>query len=308
MKRTIEVSTRGLRLYREQNLLHVAQGTEVLGKIPFEDIGVLILDSNGLSLTTGAITALLENGAAIVFCGKGHHPEGVLVPLTGNTTHTQRFRAQVKATRPLNKNLWKNIVRSKVQCQKALLPKGPVVDRLTVIQNGVRSGDPTNAEAQAARAYWPALFGSNFRRNRQGDGPNSLLNYGYILLRSATARAITATGLSPALGIHHRSKYNPFCLADDLMEPFRPWVDARVLQLHQSGKYEIDQNAKHHLLQVLTDRVIQNDEEGPLLSAIERTAASLSKAYLTFLAGDQVGSAKDVASGLILPQGFPRAA
>lgn len=308
MKRTIEVSSRGLRLYRSQNVLHVAEGKDLVGKIPFEDIGVLILDSNGLSLTTGAITTMLEHGTAIVFCGDKHHPEGILVPLAGNTTYTQRFRAQVKATLPLNKNLWKNIVCSKINCQMSLLPNCPAIERLFVLQKGVRSGDPGNSEAQAARAYWPALFGEDFRRNRDGDFPNPLLNYGYILLRSATARAITATGLAPALGIHHRSKYNPFCLADDLMEPYRPWVDARVLQLHREGKTEIDRDSKQHLLQVLTDKVIQNDDEGPLLSAIERTAASLSKVYLTFACKDNEISAKEIAKGLILPQRMPSAA
>ncbi len=308
MKRTIEISTRGLHLSGKQKQLRISEGESLLGKVPFEDIGVLILDSTELSVTTHAITSALERGVAIVFCGKNHHPEGMLLPLSSNTVHQKRFQAQIKASRPLKKNIWKAIVQSKVRCQGALLPDGPEKTRLKVLQESVGSGDPKNSEAQAARTYWPALFGSSFRRDRYGDRANSLLNYGYIVLRAATARAITATGLAPALGVHHISQYNPFCLADDLMEPFRPWVDARVLELHNEGEYEITKESKQHLLQVLTDRIVLNGEEGPLFAAIERSAASLSKAYVTYAQDDNEQTVIEIAKSLILPQGFPQAA
>ncbi len=288
MKRTIEVSTRGLHLSLRDRQLVIAAPDAVLARVPFEDLGVLILDSTALTVTTAALTAAVDSGSAVVLCGDDHHPRGLLLPISANTLQAERLAAQVRSGLPLTKNLWKEIVRAKIRNQGVLLPRGTSGRQLRILANKVLSGDSGNLEARAARIYWAGLFSRvenpdldfPFHRRRDGPPPNNLLNYGYMVLRAAMARAVCAAGLAPGLGLHHHNRYNPFCLADDLMEPFRPWVDGRVLEMVGTGILEIEKESKRFLLEVLTDTVRIGNEEGPLFHAMERTASSLALIFL----------------------------
>ena len=298
MRRTIEISTRGLHLSLKQNLLHIWEKDQLKGKVSFEDLGVLVLDSTSLTITTAAISAILGSNAAIVFCNGKHLPEGMLVAHSGNTLMAERLRAQVAASKPLHKNIWQQIVKSKINCQATLLPAGVERTRLLALAKKV------NLEAQAARFYWPALLGGQFRRDRFGEEENPLLNYGYIVIRAAMARALSATGLNTALGVHHSNKYNAHCLADDLMEPYRVWLDARIKKLSPIELEQLDKNTKASLLEVLTDKVVINNEEKPLLAAIEDTAQSLSKIFLLAHNSETPISAQKLARQLNLPNQY----
>ena len=275
IKRTIEISTRGVFLSVELDQLVVALEGQELQRIPIEDIGVLIVDTNGATYTHAVITRLLTSGAVIVACDGKHLPCGLLLP-QDNCLQSQRLAAQVETSKPLRKQLWRQLVSAKIAHQAAMLDHAPAVQSaLKGMARRVRSGDPDNLEAQAARRYWPALLGQSFRRDQEGDPPNNLLNYGYMALRAAVARAIAGAGLHPSLGLHHHNRSNPFCLADDMLEPLRPLVDRRVRALCQAGRTEIDKEAKRELLGVLTETVTLGDTAGPLLVALERLAASL---------------------------------
>lgn len=279
IKRTIEISGRGNHLYISQGSLCIRQGRQVVGQVPLEDIGLLILDAQCTTYTHAVIAAVLDAGAAILPCGKDHHPAGLFLP-QNNTLQTQRFAGQAAAPLPLRKRLWKQIVQCKIRNQALLLDEGSADRRaLLAMISRVRSGDPTNVEAQAARRYWPAVFGKDFRRARDGGPPNALLNYGYMVLRATVARAICGAGLHPSLGLHHHNRSNTFCLADDLVEPFRPLVDQRVRQLYAAGDIEIDRDTKVTLLSLLTCEIHLGGQKGPLMVALERLTASLVRCY-----------------------------
>ena len=194
--------------------------------IPVEDIGVVVLDNRRITITTGAMEALLANNCAIITCDSTDLPVGLMLPLCGNTTQSERFRTQIDASLPLKKQLWQQTVRQKILNQATVLSKntGAIVKNMQVWANEVRSGDPDNFEARAAAYYWRNLFPTlpNFVRGREGDPPNNLLNYGYAILRACVARGLVGSGLLPTLGIHHHNRYNAYCLADDIMEPYRP--------------------------------------------------------------------------------------
>lgn len=280
IKRTIEISGQGNHLSVSEGSLCIRQGGEELARVPLEDIGLLILDAPTTTYTHSVVTEVLAAGAVIVPCGRDHHPAGLFLPQE-NTLLTQRLLAQAAAPVPLRKGLWKQVVQAKIRSQCGALPPGsPARPLLVKLVGQVRSGDPTNVEAHAARVYWPALLGSEFRRSPEGPPPNSLLNYGYMVLRSCVARAVCGAGLHPALGLHHHHRGNPFCLADDLLEPLRPLVDVRVRALAQEGVSEINRDSKVRLLSVLTETVVTGGETGPLMVALERTMASLVRCYL----------------------------
>jgi CRISPR-associated protein Cas1 len=282
--RTIEISGHGNRLSIEQGSMVVQREGQVVGRVPVEDIGVLILDSMTTTYTHAVLAEVLAAGAVIIPCDSKHLPAALFLP-QNNTLQTQRLASQTAAPLPLRKSLWKQVVQAKIANQAAALPEGsPVRGRLKAMVSEVRSGDPTNVEAQAAKAYWRALFEDEaFRRLPEGEPPNNLLNYGYMVLRASVARAICGAGLHPSFGLHHKNRSDAFCLADDLVEPFRPLVDAKVKALAAAGRAEIDKESKVELLGLLTAEIEVGGEKGPLMVALERMTASLVRCY----AGEQ---------------------
>jgi CRISPR-associated protein Cas1 len=252
-----------------------------VGSIPCEDLGVVVVDHPQTSYTHAALTRLAGCGATVVLCGPDHLPAALVLPLADHTQVVWRLREQLSVKRPVKKRLWRQLVQAKVRAQAANLPEGtPARKKLLALAHSVKSGDPANVEAQGARVYWAHwLPGEKFRRDPNLPGLNAFLNYGYAVVRAAVARAVVAAGLLPALGLHHHNRANAFCLADDLLEPLRPLVDARVRQLHHSGCDELTQEAKGQLLQLLADRVRLGDETGPLMVSLHRMVASLLKCY-----------------------------
>ena len=309
MKKTIEISTRGTFLSLRNSRLAIKREKELLGHIPFEDIGMLIIDSTGVTLSSGVLKALAESGGSLLACDDSHTPTGIFIPIAGNTLASERLRFQVNSTKPLHKNIWANVVKSKIRNQARVLLDAKESRFLSKLSTTIRSGDEDNKEARAAQYYWSRLFsgtviggGGKFRRHREGHSPNGLLNYGYSVLRAATARAICATGLQPGLGIHHSNRYNGFCLADDLMEPFRPFVDLIVLNLVKNGIIDLTKDTKHSLLGVLSSKVMMDGDQTILGMALEATASSLAKCFEMQVKEGQ--SAPKVAKTLKLPK-FP---
>ena len=258
---------------------------EAVRSIPIEDIGIVILDHIQITITHGVMEALLENNVALITCNSQHLPVGLLLPMEGNTTQSERYRYQIDASLPLKKQLWQQTVAYKIANQAYVLEKtkGVVVKNMRVWAGDVKSGDSDNLEARAAAYYWANLFGEidGFRRDREGIPPNNLLNYGYAILRAVVARALVSSGLLPTLGIHHRNKYNAYCLADDVMEPYRPYVDRLVREIVDSGTdfSVLTQDIKIKLLSIPTIEVMINDKRSPLMVAVSTTTASLFKCY-----------------------------
>lgn len=259
--------------------------SEATKTIPIEDIGIVILDNKRITITQGVMEALLENNAAVVTCNESHLPIGMHLPLVGNTTQTERMRYQIEASLPLKKQLWQQTISAKIQNQAAVLKqmRGTEVRNMLKWASEVKSGDSENLEARAAVYYWQNAFPmiENFTRSREGVSPNNLLNYGYAILRAIVARALVSSGLLTTLGIHHRNKYNAFCLADDIMEPYRPYVDKLVMQLYD--KYpdceELTKELKAELLQIPVLDVVINGKRSPLMIAVSTTTSSLQKCY-----------------------------
>ena len=275
IKRTVEISTRGISLSVDLGQLVLSQDGQVLDRIPIEDMGVLVVASTGVTYTHAVIARLLQAGAVIVACDDHFLPCGLLLP-QDNSLQVQRLTAQVKAGKPLLKQLWRQLIRAKIANQAQLLAHAPdIQSALRAMAAHVRSGDPENLEAQAARRYWQAFLGPSFRRDKDGLPPNSRLNYGYTVLRAAVARALAGAGLHPSLGLHHHNRSNSFCLADDLMEPLRPMVDRRVKAIGASGEAQLEKEVRRELLGVLTETVSIDGAAGPLTVALERMAASL---------------------------------
>lgn len=251
---------------------------------PVEDIGILVLDHHQTTLTHHLVNALLENNTVILWCDTRHMPSGLLLPLQGNNTHTEVLRAQMEATEPLKKQVWKQVVQSKIMNQAAVLHlKERNAASLKHLAGRVTSGDSTNMEAQAAGLYWKILFEEQpqFTRHRYGPPPNHWLNYGYAVLRAVVARALVGSGLHPALGIFHRNKYNPYCLADDMMEPYRPYVDLVILEMLENQGLplsdQLDTEDKKQLLTIPAMDVMIGGQKSPLMVAVQRTTASLVK-------------------------------
>ena len=253
--------------------------------IPIEDIGVVILDNRRITITSGVMEALLENNCAVITCNQKSMPVGLLLPLCGNTTQNERFRSQIDASLPLRKQLWQQTIKQKILNQEYVLRTNTDKETncMRVWSNDVRSGDPDNLEARAAAYYWKNLFNKypNFARDREGLPPNNLLNYGYAILRAVIARALVGSGLLPTLGIHHHNRYNAYCLADDIMEPYRPYVDQLVLDIiHNNNEIsEITREIKLQLLSIPTLDVVINGKRSPLMIAAQQTAASLAKCF-----------------------------
>jgi CRISPR-associated protein Cas1 len=258
---------------------------ESIVTIPIEDIGVVILDHKQITITQNLMEKLLENNCALITCDSNRMPVGLMLPLAGNTTQTERFSDQINASVPLKKQLWQQTVQAKIQNQAYLLDKmvGAVVKNMNAWAADVKSGDPDNYEARAAVYYWANLFPSiqGFSRNRDGIPPNNLLNYGYAVLRAVVARSLVGSGLLPTLGIHHRNKYNAYCLADDVMEPYRPFVDRLVFEIvaEYDDIDEITQPIKTKLLGIPVLDVMINGQRSPLMVAVGLTTASLHQCF-----------------------------
>lgn len=253
--------------------------------LPIEDIGVVVLDNKRITITTGAMEALLENNAAVITCDSRSMPVGLLLPLYGNTLQNERFRDQLEASLPLRKQLWQQTIRQKIANQEVVLRRNTDAETrcMKVWVDDVRSGDADNLEARAAAYYWRNLFPQipNFVRGREGEPPNNLLNYGYAILRAVIARALVSTGLLPTLGIHHHNRYNAYCLADDIMEPYRPYVDELIIKImRKHADYsELTRELKSELLTIPVLDVTIEGKRSPLMIAASQTTASLYKCF-----------------------------
>lgn len=282
--RIVEVADDRRHLFVSRGFL-VVQDTngerKELGQVPLDDISAVIANAHGLSYSNNLLVALAERGAPFVLCAANHNAVGMLWPVDGNFQQAKRFDAQLAASKPTHKRLWADVVRSKLRQQAAALEAaGAPVAPLAALASKVRSGDPENLEAQGARRYWGLLFGQDFRRDQNGSGLNSLLNYGYTVLRAATARAVVAAGLHPTLGLHHCNEGNPMRLVDDLMEPFRPMVDLLVWQLRQKGEHQVSPDTKRALVRSLYDDMQTCSGATPTMVCMQRLAVSLAQVYL----------------------------
>lgn len=252
---------------------------------PIEDLGVVVLDHKQITITSGVLEALLENNCAVITCDGKSMPVGLMLPLYGNTTQNERFRQQLSASLPLKKQLWQQTIQAKINNQASVLNDctGEEIKCMRVWANEVKSGDSDNMEARAAAYYWKILFADieGFTRDREGIPPNNLLNYGYAILRAIVARGLVTSGLLPTLGIHHHNRYNAYCLADDIMEPYRPYVDELVFQLVKTYRnpQELNKQLKTELLGIPTLDVKVGGKRSPLMVAVGQTTASLYKCF-----------------------------
>ena len=281
LKRTIYFSKPARLSLKDQQLVYKPAEGDVK-TLPVEDLGFIVLEDQQISVSLPLLNALNDNNAAVILCNDKHMPSAMLLNLDGNSVQTELFSNQISASEPLKKNIWKQTIEAKIRNQAALLEKtGKQSSDILTFSKNVKSGDSTNREGAAARLYWPRLFGPGFIRDRYGSPPNMLLNYGYIVLRAAVARALTGSGLLPTLGIFHHNKYNSFCLADDIMEPYRPFVDNYVLKIYCETPdiCIIDKEDKLKLLEVLTTDVRINTKMRPLMVALSQTTASLARCY-----------------------------
>lgn len=289
IKRTLEISRQPAHLSVRNEQLLLKRDGQVIGQAPCEDIGIVVVDHPQTTYTHHALAKLAESGAAVVLCGRDHLPTAMILPLADHSQVVWRLADQIEASKPLRKRLWQQLVVAKIRAQaENIEPSLAVHKKLYALAGEVRSGDPSNIEAQAAKVYWrhwlatddPEILDTEpFRRDPNGSGLNGFLNYGYAILRAAISRAIVSAGLHPALGIHHANRSNAFCLADDLIEPFRPLVDDRVREMHRQGYDQLNQPAKAELLELLTATMVLDEQTGPLMVMLHRLTASLVRCY-----------------------------
>jgi CRISPR-associated protein Cas1 len=281
IKRIIDISEATYLHVQHQQLLLDRNGTTI-AQLPIEDLGVVILQHPAIVITQAVIIACQKNNVVLVFCDERHLPYSVLLPISdGNTLHNKILHQQMNISLATKKRLWQQVVKQKITQQMYTLKK---LDKpykpLERLADAVKTGDPDNLEAQAAQHYWRLLFGDDFRRDVELDGINSLLNYGYAIMRAMVARAIVGSGLHPAIGLHHHNQYDGLCLADDLIEPFRPWVDYRVYQLTRNNpQLQVNKEAKIALLSLLSDTVMYEQQTMPLMVACHYLMATLKRAY-----------------------------
>lgn len=271
-----------LKLKDHQLVIEDPQAKEIRGTVPIEDMGFLVLDHPQITLSHPVILKLQQHNVAIISCDESHLPLGLMLPLSGHVEHSERLKYQINVSEPLRKQLWKQTIEAKIYQQKEILRKYQLsYEPMISYMNEVKSGDSTNMEGIAAQHYWKHLF-DDFTRERKGDAPNNFLNFGYAVLRSMVARALVSSGLHPTIGIFHKNKYNAYCLADDVMEPYRPYVDELVVEwMQQSGvSHEMNREAKAHLLQLATRDVTIAGLQRPLLVALSITTSSLCKCYM----------------------------
>ncbi|MDR0801803.1 type II CRISPR-associated endonuclease Cas1 [Fluviicola sp.] len=283
VKRTIHISNPAhLYTRNEQLVLELKDDDRTTKILPIEDLGVVILEHPQITFTANLLEKLMNEKVAVITCNSKYMPSGMFLPLEGNSEQTERIRTQLEASLPLKKQLWQQTVRSKILNQALVLRKLDLPDaRLLRLQNDVLSGDSSNCEAQAASHYWGQLYGKEFTRTQDKNTPNAQLNYGYAILRSIVARALTSSGMFPSVGIHHRNKYNAFCLADDIMEPYRPFIDWHVLQLPDLHDSEegLTREQKTELLKLPQIDVLIGEVKRPLFHAVSITTASLYRCF-----------------------------
>ncbi len=269
-----------LSLKNRQMIIKSKEDFESVTSVPVEDIGFVILENQEISITMPLLNALADNNAAVIVCSDKFMPNAMLMNLDANSTQGESVRAQLSAKEPLKKNIWKQIVEAKIRNQAALLRKlGKDGDSLKPYYRNVKSGDSDNREGVAAKLYWSKLFDEKFMRSRTGPSPNEMLNYGYTVLRAAVARSLIGSGLLPAIGIFHRNRYNSFPLADDVMEPYRPFVDEKVFFLYANGENSLNKYSKQEILKILyTDTFFENVTR-PLDIGLSITTASLARCY-----------------------------
>lgn len=282
--RIVEVADDRRHLFLSRGFM-VVQDTEgerkELGQVPLDDVAAVIANAHGLSYTNNLLVALAERCAPFVLCAANHNAVGMVLPIDGNYQQAKRFDAQIAANQPLIKRLWAEIVKSKLQQQAAALEAtGSPFVPLSALVRKVRAGDPDNFEAQGARRYWGLLFGEDFRRDQQCAGLNAMLNYGYTVLRAATARAVVAAGLHPTIGLHHSNEGNAMRLVDDLMEPFRPMIDLKVWQLHKQGEGEVTPESKRALVRTLYDDMQTSAGATPVMVCAQKLATSLAQVFM----------------------------
>lgn len=296
MDRIVDIETDGLFVSVKRGFLVLQDGNDERGRIAIDDIGAVIAHAHGLSWSNTVLVRLSERAVPVVLCGSNHAPVSILWPLEGHHAQGARMRAQIAAARPLSKQLWRQIVCAKIRMQGEVLAKnGKEAGAFDLLARKVRSGDPNNIEAQAARRYWKALFGPTFTRDQDGGGVNGLLNYGYTVLRAVVSRAICATGLHPTIGVFHSNRANAFALADDLMEPYRPVVDHMVLALVAEGIEDVNSDAKRFLTTISTVDLNQTNIVTPLGVQVQRLVHSVATSF-------EKGTAD-----LLLPEGLARA-
>lgn len=287
IKRTLHFSNPAhLSTSKQQLVVELKDEFRTSKTIPIEDLGMVILEHPHITLSVNLLELLVENQVAVLTCNSKYMPTGLFLPMEGNSEQTERMRTQLASSAPLKKQLWQQTIKAKIHNQARVLERLNVGStRLDNLKEKVLSGDPKNCEAQAAAFYWGQIYGGKFVRSRDPETPNAQLNYGYAILRSIVARALTASGMFPSIGIHHKNKYNAFCLADDIMEPYRPYVDWMVL--HLPGIHEttegLTKEQKIELLKLAQIDVMINDMKRPLFHAVSMTTASLYKCY----AGEQ---------------------
>lgn len=288
LKRTIHISKPTKVSLRNGQLIisqRNADGISNESSLPIEDLWALILEDQQISITQGAIAELLEHNVALITCDSKHHPVGMMLNLCGHSTQTERFRYQTQASSPLKKQLWQQTVKAKIENQGYLIARLNLADTyLNRLALDVKSGDSTNREGVAAAYYWPRIFPDypTFHRDHGHHYINALLNYGYAIIRAMVARGLVGSGLLPALGIHHRNRYNHYCLADDIMEPYRPYVDRLVSQIISELNSFPETLAKEHKIELLKLPVMDvqmNGKMRPMLVATTETTSSLVKCF-----------------------------
>lgn len=278
--RVVEVATDGRHLAIDRGFMTVSEKGGELGRVPLDDLAAVVANAHGLTYSNNLLVNLATRGVPVILCGANHRPAAVVWPVDGHHAQSGRMSDQASASAPLKKRLWQQIVQAKILAQGATLAAvGAEAGGFQLLARKVRTGDPRNVEAEAARRYWPLLLGSTFRRDQDGDGLNGLLNYGYAVLRAATARAVMAAGLHPSLGLMHSNRGNALVLVDDLMEPFRPIVDREVHRLKSDGIVDITSDAKAALARTMIIDLPTADGLSPVMTCLERLANSLAKAY-----------------------------
>ena len=281
VKRTLSFSRPcSLGLKNCQMVIKMKDDPDFIRTVPVEDIGFVLLENQQISITMPLLNALADNNAAVIVCTDKMMPNAMLLNLDSNSVQGERYRDQINASEPLKKNLWKQTVEAKIRNQAALLDKlDKDGSQLKPYWQNVKSGDADNREGIAAKIYWDALFGDDFMRYRNGASPNEMLNYGYTVLRAAVARSLMGSGLFPAFGIYHRNRYNAFPLADDIMEPYRPFVDEIVFDLHANGETELNKDVKAEILRLLYVDTVFDKITRPLDLGLSVTTSSLAKCF-----------------------------
>lgn len=282
MDQIIDISQDGRHLSRDRGFLKVEDSGQTIGRIPLDQIAAVIVHAHGVTWSNSILVELAERGTPVVFCAANHQPRALLLPLEGHHAQGARMRAQWTASEPLRKQAWKHVVIAKIKMQAAALAAvGQTRAPLDYIARNVQSGDSSNAEAQAARLYWPLLMGPDFRRDPDRPDVNGLLNYGYTVLRAATARAVVAAGLHPTIGIFHSNRSNAFALADDLMEPFRPLVDLTARAILAETGPEVTSAAKQSFARLIALDLPLTGETSPVSVALSRLTTSLAQSYVS---------------------------